>query len=322
VINRGLTPIDHGGGYRARAMTEAFADRLVRRVRALGQPLCVGIDPHLELLPRCFRAGAMAAGDVATARAVEAYALALLERVAGKVAVVKPQSACFERLGPTGIAVLARVMDEARRAGLLVILDAKRSDIGSTAASYASAYLAADAPMRADALTVNPYLGIDSLEPFFAAAHAGAAGVFVLLRTSNAGAVDLQDLIVRDRPLYHRLADLLQPHALKLRGPHTEWSGLGVVVGATWPDESRRVRELLPGCLFLVPGYGAQGASAADAVAGFVRGPSGMLEGGVVNASRAVGLPLGGDVSTAAWERGVDEALARAAAELEEAVAG
>ena len=111
-------------------------------------------------------------------------------------------------------------------------------------------------------------------------------------------------------------------YALKLRGPHTEWSGLGVVVGATWPDESRRVRELLPGCLFLVPGYGAQGASAADAVAGFVRGPSGMLEGGVVNASRAVGFPLGGDAGTSAWERGVDEALARAVAELEAAVAG
>jgi orotidine-5'-phosphate decarboxylase len=308
--------------YRAPGMTDAFADRLVRRVRALGHPLCVGIDPHLELLPRCFRAGAMAAGDLATARAVERYSLALLERVAGKVAVVKPQSACFERLGPAGVAVLARVMDEARSKGLLVILDAKRSDIGSTAASYASAYLAADAPMRADALTINPYLGVDSLEPFFAAAHAGGAGVFVLLRTSNPGAVDVQDLSVRDRPVYHHLADLLQPLALRLRGPATEWSGLGVVVGATWPEESRKVRELLPGCLFLVPGYGAQGASAEDAVAGFVRGPGGVLEGGVVNASRAIGFPANGDDGSAAtWERAVDAALARAIRELSEAVA-
>jgi orotidine-5'-phosphate decarboxylase len=264
----------------------------------------------------------MAAGDLSTARAVESYALALLERVAGKVAAVKPQSACFERLGPAGIAVLARVMDEARRAGLLVVLDAKRSDIGSTAASYASAYLAADAPMRADALTVSPYLGIDSLEPFFAAAHAGGAGVFVLLRTSNPGAVDLQDLAVRDRPVYQRLADLLQPLALKLRGPSSEWSGLGVVVGATWPDESRRVRELLPGSLFLVPGYGAQRAPAADAVAGFVRGPTGQLEGGLVNAARAIGFPDGAsDGSATGWERAVDDALARAIAELGAAVA-
>ncbi|MFI5321641.1 MAG: orotidine-5'-phosphate decarboxylase [Myxococcota bacterium] len=304
-------------------MTDAFADRLIRRVRALGHPLCVGIDPHLELLPRTFRHGGMAAGDLATARAVESFCLALLARGAGRVAAVKPQSACFERLGPAGIAVLARVMDEARRAGLLVILDAKRSDIGSTAASYASAYLAADAPMRADALTVSPYLGLDSLEPFFAAAHAGAAGVFVLLRTSNPGAVDLQDLVVRERPVYRRLADLLQPLALKLRGPSSEWSGLGVVVGATWPEESRRVREWLPGSLFLVPGFGAQGASASDAVAGFVRGPTGQLEGGVVNASRAIGFPEGCDDGSAqAWERAVDEALRSAIEQLGEAVAG
>jgi len=303
-------------------VTEAFADRLIRRVRALGHPLCVGIDPHLELLPRPFRKGSMAASDLSTARAVESYSLALLARVAGKVAAVKPQSACFERLGPHGVAVLARVMDEARRAGLLVVLDAKRGDIGSTAASYASAYLAADAPMRADALTVSPYLGLDSLEPFFSAAHAGGGGVFVLLRTSNPGAVDLQDLVVRERPVYQHLADLLQPLALKLRGPSSEWSGLGVVVGATWPEESRRVRELLPGSLFLVPGYGTQGAPAADAVAGFVRGPTGTLEGGLVSASRAIGFPAsGGDGSAAAWERGLDEALGRAISELAEAVA-
>jgi orotidine-5'-phosphate decarboxylase len=304
-------------------VTEAFADRLMRQVRSLGHPLCVGIDPHLELLPRVFRHGSMAAGDLATARAVESFCLALVARVAGKVAAVKPQSACFERLGPAGAAVLARVMEEARRAGLLVVLDAKRSDIGSTAASYASAYLASDAPMRADALTVNPYLGLDSLEPFFAAAHAGGGGVFVLLRTSNPGAVDLQDLLVRDRPLYHRLADLLQPLALKLRGPSSEWSGLGVVVGATWPDESRRVRELLPGSLFLVPGYGAQGAPAGDAVAGFVRGPTGQLEGGLVNASRAIGFPSGGDEGSATgWEAAVDRALGGAIEELSEAVRG
>ena len=304
-------------------MTDPFADRLVRSVRSLGHPLCVGIDPHLELLPRAFRAGGMAAGDLSTARALESFCLALLQRVAGRVAAVKPQSACFERLGPAGVAVLARVMEEARRAGLLVVLDAKRSDIGSTAASYASAYLAADAPMRADALTVNPYLGVDSLEPFFAAAHAGGAGVFVLLRTSNPGAVDLQDLVVRERPVYQRLADLLQPLALRLRGPATEWSGLGVVVGATWPEESRRVRELLPGSLFLVPGYGAQGASAADAVAGFVRGPTGQREGGIVSASRAIAFPEGGDDGSAAtWEKAVDRALRGAIEELREAVRG
>jgi orotidine-5'-phosphate decarboxylase len=302
-------------------VTEPFADRLVRRARALGHPLCVGLDPHLELLPRAFRRGAMAAGDLATARAVESYCLALLARVAGRVVAVKPQSACFERLGPHGFAVLARVMEEARRAGLLVILDAKRNDMGGSAAAYASAFLAPDAPMRADALTIAPYLGLEALAPYFAAAHASGAGVFVLLRTSNPGAVDLQDLRVNDRPLYQHLADLLQPRTLELRGPATEWSGLGVVVGATWPEESRRVRSLLPGSLFLVPGYGAQGGSAADAVAGFVRGPAGFLEGGVVSSSRAIGFPEAGDDGSApGWERAVDAALEGAIAELGEAV--
>ncbi len=302
-------------------MTDAFADRLIRRVRSLGHPLCVGIDPHLELLPRAFQRGSMSAGDASTARAVETFCLALIERVAGRVSAVKPQSACFERLGPAGIAVLGRVMQEARRAGLLVILDAKRNDVGSTAASYASAYLAPDAVLAADALTVNPYLGLDSLDPYFAAAHAGGGGVFVLLRTSNPGAVDLQDLLVRERPLYQHLADLLQPLTMKLRGPHTEWSGLGVVVGATWPNESKRVRALLPGSLFLVPGYGAQAGSADDAVAGFVRGPTGQLEGGVVSSSRAISFPPRADGDAASWERAVDQALAQAIEELGEAVA-
>ncbi len=302
-------------------MTEAFADRLIRSQRKVGHPLCVGIDPHLELLPRVFRRGAMAAGDASTARAVETFCLALLERVAGRVAAVKPQSACFERLGPAGAAVLGRVLREARGRGLLVVLDAKRNDIGSTAASYASAYLAPDAPLRADALTVNPYLGLDSLEPYFAAAHAAGAGVFVLLRTSNPGATDLQDLRVRERPLYEHLADLLQPATLKLRGPETEWSGLGVVVGATWPEESRRIRALLPGSLFLVPGYGAQGGSAEDAVAGFRRGPAGTLEGGLVSSARAISFPPDGDDGRAAtWERAFDAALASASHELAHAV--
>jgi orotidine-5'-phosphate decarboxylase len=132
----------------------------------------------------------------------------------------------------------------------------------------------------------------------------------------------LQDLRVNERPVYQRLADLLQPLALRLRGPASEWSGLGAVIGATWPEEGRRLRELLPGSLFLVPGYGAQGAAAADAVAGFVRGPTGQLEGGLVSASRSIGFPTSdGEDSAASWERAVDEALARAISELGEAVA-
>jgi orotidine-5'-phosphate decarboxylase len=303
------------------AVPAAFADRFIRSSRKLGHPLCVGIDPHLAQLPAVFRRGAMQPGDAATAAAVEAWCLALLDRVAGRVAAVKPQSACFEALGPLGAGVLGRVMAAARARGLLVLLDAKRGDIGSTAEAYASAYLAKGAPFACDALTVNAYLGLDTLAPFLAAAAESAGGVFVVLRSSNPGARDLQDLRVAERPLYEQLAEALAPKAAALRGPESEWSSLGVVVGATWPAESRRIRELLPRSLFLVPGYGAQGGSAHDALAGFVPGPDGRLEGGLVSSSRAIGFPPEGQGKGAAgWERAIDRALDAAIAELSAAV--
>jgi orotidine-5'-phosphate decarboxylase len=295
----------------------AFADRFVRSARRLGHPLCVGIDPHLALIPAAFRNGAMQPGAAETAAAVERFCLALLERVAGRVTAVKPQSACFEALGPAGAAVLARVLAEARARGLLVLLDAKRGDIGSTAEAYAAAYLSKGAPFACDALTVNAYLGLDTLDPFVEAAAESGGGVFVVLRSSNPGARDLQDLPAPSRPLYERLAAALGTKAALLRGPETEWSGLGVVVGAPWPEESRRVREILPRSLFLVPGYGAQGAGAGDAVAGFVPGPDGRLEGGLVSSSRAIGFPEDGRHADApGWERAVDRALTAAIADL------
>jgi orotidine-5'-phosphate decarboxylase len=295
----------------------AFADRFVQSARRLGHPLCVGIDPHLALIPACFRAGGMLPGKPETAAAAESWCTALLDRVAGRVAAVKPQSAFFEALGPAGAGVLARVLDAARARGLLVLLDAKRGDVGSTAEAYAAAYLGEGAPFAADALTLNAYLGMDSLEPFVAAAARAGAGLFVVLRSSNPGARDFQDLLAPDRPLYERVAEALAARAAALRGPETEWSGLGVVVGATWPAESRRIRELLARSLFLVPGYGAQGGSARDALAGFVHGPSGRLEGGLVASSRAIGFPEAGRSGDAAtWERAVDRALDAAIAEL------
>ena len=298
-------------------MPAAFADRLVQSTRRLGHPLCVGIDPHLGLIPALFRAGAMEPGAPDTAAAVELFCLALLDRVAGRVAAVKPQSAFFEALGPAGAGVLARVLREARARELLVVLDAKRGDVGSTAEAYAAAYLETASPFACDALTVNAYLGLDSLEPFVVAATRSGAGLFVVLRSSNPGARDFQDLRVAERPLYERVAGALAPGLSRLRAPETDWSGLGVVVGATWPEESRRVREILPRSLFLVPGYGTQGGGAKDALAGFVPGPDGRLEGGLVASSRSIGFPAegrGGDA--ASWERAVDRALDAAIAEL------
>ena len=319
-----------------------FADRLTLGMRALGHPLCVGLDPHLSLIPPLFRRGTMDRGDEQTALAVQEFLTAVIDRVAGRVAIIKPQIAFFEQLGWRGMKVLDELCRHARAADLLVLLDAKRGDIGSTAAGYAAAYLASDAAMPMDALTINPYLGFDSIEPFARVAGEAGRGLFVLVKTSNAGSGDLQDREIDGEPLFGRVADglarlpeeLLQP----LRGAETGWSSLGVVCGATWPEQARRVREALPRALFLVPGYGAQGGSAADALRGFVPGPKG-LEGGIVNSSRGILFPdldvdseksgrigtgSAGDArsssETARWERAIDVALDRAIDELGNAV--
>jgi orotidine-5'-phosphate decarboxylase len=300
----------------------AFADRVIEATRQLGHPLCAGLDPHLDRLPPLFRRGGMDPRAPETAAAVESFCLAMLDRLAGRVAIIKPQIAFFERLGWRGVQVLGGVVAEARERGLLVLLDAKRGDIGSTARGYAEAYLGSEAVLPVDAITANPYLGLDTLEPLVKAAGETGAGVFVLVKTSNPGSGDLQDRSVEGRPLFERLAESLAGIAERMSGPETGWSSLGVVVGATYPEIHRRIRELLPRALFLVPGYGAQGGGARDAVSGFVAGPGGRLEGGVVNSSRGILFPPGsGTDDASSWERAVDEALHRAIAELAEAVA-
>lgn len=292
-------------------------------VRRVGHPLCVGLDPHLDRIPQLFRRGDMAPGQVQTVAAVEDFFTAVLERIAGRVAVVKPQIAFFEALGWRGIEMLSRVLSSARRQGLLILLDAKRGDIGSTARAYAEAYLGASAPMPCDAMTLNPYLGKDSLEPFVQRAIAEGCGLFVLVKTSNPGSGDYQDRQLADGPrLFEQVAASLAEQASAMAGG-SGWSSLGVVVGATYPEESQRLRALLPKSLFLVPGYGAQGGSAEQAVQGFVPGVDGRLEGGLVNSSRGILYPAAGRQADAkGWERAFDDALQRSIDELSSAVAG
>lgn len=300
-----------------------FADTLIERLRDLGHPLCVGFDPFLERVAPVFRRGAMKPGDPETALAVEDFFGAVIDRIADCVAVVKPQIAFFEAMGSAGIAALERIAARARERGILVLLDAKRGDVGTTAEGYARAYLAPGAPLEVDAITLNPYLGRETLAPFVEHARSDGRGLFVLAKTSNPGSGDFQDRALEgeQRPLYEHVAASLFDAAEELRGPKTGWSSLGVVVGATYPEPAHRVRELLPHSLVLVPGYGSQGASAADTVSGFVPGPKG-LEGGVVNTARAVLYPQGADTEDAgAWEAAFDEALGRAIGELGEAVA-
>ena len=175
--------------------------------------------------------------------------------------------------------------------------------------------------MPVDAITLSPYLGFDTIEPFARVAADAKRGLFVLVRTSNPGSGDLQDRDVNGDPLFGIVADGLARFETQLAGETTPWSSLGVVVGATWPDQARRVREALPKALFLVPGYGAQGGSAAAAVQGFVPGPKG-LEGGVVNSSRGILFPSDakGTDDTKTWEQALDAALDQAIDELGNAV--
>ena len=280
-----------------------FATRLTEGVRRYG-PLCVGVDPHPGKVPALF------GGD--TAKGLEYWGRALVEVAAGKVAVIKPQVGFFERLGPGGLAALAAVTRAARDAGLLVLMDAKRGDIGSTAEGYAEAYLSNGAFFEADALTVNPYMGLDTLEPFAERAETNGKGIVVLVRTSNPGAADFQMLDTGGQPLYMRVAESLRPLTERLMSP-CGWSSLMMVVGATAPEEARRIRAAAPKALFLVPGYGAQGAGAAEACAGLIGG-----EGGIVSASRSVNFPAGaeGALTIEAWQAAVEMAMLAARDEL------
>lgn len=296
-------------------MSALFADRLMENVGRKNTPLCIGLDPFPDKIPAMFGDAREEIG------AIERFCEAIVGIAAQHAGVFKPQLGLFEPFGHEGVRVAADVIAAARAAGMVVILDAKRGDIGTTAEGYAHASLGAAPGMDADCVTVNPYLGKDSIEPFIALAARENKGVAVLVRTSNPGARDLQDLDVAGAPLWRRTAEMIAPATERLRGA-SGWSGLMAVAGATYPDEARALREILPDALFLVPGYGAQGASAADAVAGFItRG--GMREGGVVNSSRGVTYPPAAQAAKnmADWRTAIGEAMAAAAAELRSACA-
>jgi len=297
-----------------------FGDRVIERMRKLGHPLCIGLDPYLDRIPPPFRRGAMGARQPETAKAVEEFCCRTIDLIASDVAIVKPQVALFERLGWLGWQVLEHVIHYAHAADLLVLLDAKRGDIAETATAYAQAYLAPDAPCGVDAMTVNPYLGPESLEPFMVEAENAERGVVVLCRNSNLDSSVYQAAETTQGPFFTIVAASLARWQERLAGGHTGWSSLGVTVAATHAEDTEQIRVALPHVLFLVLGYGAQGASAREAVRGFRRGPSG-LEGGIVSSSRPILFPAAQpNLGAEAWEQGVRSALARAASELGEAV--
>lgn len=261
-----------------------FADRLVDRVEAVRSVLCVGLDPR-DVPDACARG--LAASRSGQARAVRRYCTGIIEAVAPYAAAVKPQVAFFEALGGYGLTALEEVCAVAREHGLPVIADAKRGDIASTAEAYAAAWLlprAAGEPPVADALTVNPYLGGDSLAPFAAACRRGGGGLFVLARTSNPGGADVQELELADGGrVWERVAGLIAAAGADEVG-RAGLSSIGAVVGVTRPDAVRRARELMPHAPLLLPGLGAQGGAAADAAPAFAPHPA----AGVVVAARSV----------------------------------
>lgn len=260
-------------------MTPTFGDRLESAAAAKSSRVCVGIDPRPEQLPAEFRPPPSAsARDVAAA--IESWAVALIDVIAPLVPVVKPQIAFFEAFGAAGFAAYEATVAAARERGLLVIADAKRGDIGSTAEAYAQAHFD---HIDADALTINAYLGFDTLTPFLARCRDAGKGIYVLVRTSNPGARDLQDLPCPERPLYAVLAERLAELGDAYRSGGG-WSSVGAVTGATYPAELSELRAAMPHAPLLVPGYGAQGGTAADCARAF----DGAGEGAIVNSSRGI----------------------------------
>jgi orotidine-5'-phosphate decarboxylase len=282
-----------------------FADRLSEACLSKGNAVCVGLDPRWESLPREIR-GRHGDGTLeGVARAFEEFCLRVLELVVPLVPVVKAQSAFFEVCGPAGLTALQKILNYAREANVLTILDGKRNDIASTAAAYADAACTGvvidgtrHPVWNADAMTVNPYLGRDAVEPFLNSARLGQRGVFVLVRTSNPGSGQFQDLESGGRPLFMHVAEAVRTWACANLGS-CGLGDVGAVVGATFPEELALLRHALPEVPFLIPGYGAQGGQAAAVAPAFREDGLGAL----INNSRGIICSFAPDKP--GWERAI-----------------
>ncbi len=264
-----------------------FSDRLTQKIQQTKTPLVVGLDPRFDQLPAALK-GSVSSIETTPAdraRITVEFCKGVIDVVGPLVPAVKPQAAFFEKLGPLGMPALAEVVDYAIEAGLVVIMDAKRGDIGSTAAAYADAFLGRKplSPWGCDALTINPYLGDDSLVPFMDAATERGAGLFVLVKTSNPGSKTFQEQSVNGQCLYSVVAQHVQGLAASDLG-QCGYGSVGAVIGATHPQQLIELRAAMPNTIFLVPGLGAQGGTAADVAGAFDN--DGL--GAVINSSRAI----------------------------------
>ena len=256
-------------------------DRLIRAVRHMRNPTALGLDTRPDYIPETF---ARQVSSKSPGGAVFAFNAALLEALADIIPCVKIQIAYYEALGTDGMECFSQTIFEARRLGYVVIVDAKRGDIGATASAYSAAYLRGGSPFRADFLTVNPYFGTDGMEPFIADCEASGTGLFVLVKTSNPSGPEFQDIVAKDgRPLYELVGSRVSEWGSGLIGEEG-YSSVGAVAGATYPEQGRALRALMPHTYFLLPGYGAQGAAAEELALCFDK----RGEGAIVAASRSI----------------------------------
>lgn len=266
-----------------------FPEHLAERVDATGSGLCVGLDPRFDWLPKFTLPTAMSDQAMLDARiaAYERFCHGVIEAVADLCPAVKPQIAFFEQLGPKALLAFERICCAARRRGLAVIVDAKRSDISTTAEAYAESFFPKIESGRrpfCDALTVNPFFGRDGLEPFIKTARSSDAGLFILVKTSNPSSAELQDLSTPDGTVSEVVADLIAKLEPITEGPY---GLIGAVVGATQTHVIPKLRRRMPRSWFLLPGVGAQGGTMADAAMAFDAEGHGAL----VNVSRSVLFP-------------------------------
>lgn len=277
-----------------------FADALTAASKAKS-PVCVGLDPQLSKLPE---------GVAQDAAGVLQFNKGIIDAVKDIASCIKPQLAYYEVLGWEGMKMFWETCAYAKEQGLLVIADGKRNDIGTTCDAYADAYLFADSPV--DALTVTPYLGSDGVLPFIERCNKNDKGIFVLVKTSNASSGEIQDLPAGDEVVHEHVAQLVESWGMHHIGPETNLSFVGAVVGATYPEEMTYLRTLMPHIPFLIPGYGAQGGTAADVARGFLTDATGAI----VNASRSIIFASKGSD----WQDAARKAALEMAEELGKAV--
>jgi orotidine-5'-phosphate decarboxylase len=283
----------------------SFSARLATAIKARRTPACIGLDPRRESLPPAFDATSIT-DTRAIADIFARFCRDIIDVVAPLVPIVKPQLACFEAVGPHGMDALADVIAYARTKGLLVLADGKRGDIGSTAEAYADGWLSG--PWAADALTVNPYLGLDSIEPFVKVAEQRHTGIFILVKTSNPGSKDFQDLRCDGRTNYEHVAAGVEALAARTAAAGT-YGAVGAVVGATWPKQLDELRATMPHAWILVPGFGRQGGRASDVRGAFHADGLGALVVSARDVIFAHARPeMNAGLAAGQWQTAVDRA--------------